>query len=79
MSVTRQPELMPLYATMSTLGSLAGCFVMYAIGWKGGDALLKRRFSGARTQRALALFNRFGMLAVLVPASCRRRRRSTIP
>jgi membrane protein YqaA with SNARE-associated domain len=67
-SVTRQPELMPLYAAMSTLGSLAGCFIMYGIGRKGGDALLKRRFSGPRTARALALFNRYGMLAVLVPA-----------
>ena len=68
LSVTRHPELMPLYAAMSTLGSLAGCFVMYAIGRKGGDALMRKRFSGPRTARALALFNRFGMLAVLVPA-----------
>ena len=30
LSVTRHPEWMPLYASMSTLGSLAGCFVMYA-------------------------------------------------
>jgi membrane protein YqaA with SNARE-associated domain len=68
LSVARHPHLMPLYAAMSTLGSLAGCFVMYAIGRKGEDALIKRRFSGPRSQRALALFNRFGMLAVLVPA-----------
>ena len=68
LSVTRHPELMPLYATMSTLGSLAGCFVMYAIGRKGEEALIRKRFSGPRSQRALAVFNRFGMLAVLVPA-----------
>jgi membrane protein YqaA with SNARE-associated domain len=68
LSVTRNPHLMPLYASMSTLGSLAGCFVMYAIGRKGEDALIRKRFSGPRTERALALFNRFGMLAVLVPA-----------
>ena len=69
LSVAKRPHLMPLYATMSTLGSLAGCFVMYYIGRKGEDALIKRRFSGPRMARALALFNRFGMLAVLVPAS----------
>ena len=68
LSVTRHPELMPLYAAMSTLGSLAGCFVMYGIGRKGEEALIRKRFSGPRSQRALALFNRFGMLAVLVPA-----------
>ena len=67
-SVTKHPDRMPLYAAMSTLGSLAGCFAMYAIGRKGEDALIKKRFSGPRSQRALALFNRFGMLAVLVPA-----------
>lgn len=68
LSVTRRPELMPLYASMSTLGSLAGCFVMYGIGRKGEEALIRKRFSGPRSERALALFNRFGMLAVLVPA-----------
>jgi len=68
LSVTRRPELMPLYAAMSTLGSLAGCFVMYAIGRKGGDALLRKRFNGPRSAQAMALFNRFGMLAVMVPA-----------
>ena len=68
LSVTRRPHLMPLYATMSTLGSLAGCFAMYYIGRKGEDALIRRRFSGPRMARALELFNRFGMLAVLVPA-----------
>jgi membrane protein YqaA with SNARE-associated domain len=68
LSVTRHPELMPLYATMSTLGSLAGCFVMYAIGRKGEEALIRKRFSGPRSLRALALFKRYGMLAVLVPA-----------
>ena len=68
LSVTRHPELMPLYAAMSTLGSLAGCFVMYAIGRKGEEALIRKRFSGPRSLRALALFNRYGMLAVLVPA-----------
>ncbi len=68
LSVTRHPELMPLYATMSTLGSLAGCFVMYAVGYKGEEALIRKRFSGPRSLRALALFKRYGMLAVLVPA-----------
>jgi membrane protein YqaA with SNARE-associated domain len=67
-SVVQKPHLMPLYASMSTLGSVAGCFIMYAIGRKGGEALMKRRFSGPRTARALALFNRFGMLAIVVPA-----------
>ena len=51
LSVTRHPEWMPLYASMSTLGSLAGCFVMYGIGRKGEEALIRKRFSGPRSQR----------------------------
>jgi membrane protein YqaA with SNARE-associated domain len=68
LSVTRAPHLMPLYALMSTLGSLAGCAVMYHLGRKGGDALLRRRFKGRHTERAIALFDRYGVLAIMVPA-----------
>ena len=59
---------MPLYVAMSTLGSIAGCVVMYYVGRKGGEALLRRRFHGRHTARALALFERYGVLAVTVPA-----------
>ncbi len=68
LSVTKTPHLMPLYATMATLGSIAGCLVMYGIGRKGGDALLRRRFKGPHTDRAVRLFQRYGVLAVIVPA-----------
>ena len=68
LSVTRAPHLMPLYAAMSTLGSIAGCVVMYYVGRKGGEALMRRRFREGRGARALALFDRYGVLAVTVPA-----------
>jgi membrane protein YqaA with SNARE-associated domain len=67
-SVAERPHLMPLYATMATLGSIAGCTVMYFIGRKGGDALFRRRFSGPHSERAMRLFARYGVLAVIVPA-----------
>ena len=67
-SVARAPHLMPLYAAMATLGSIAGCTVMYDIGRKGGEALLRRRFNGPHSERAIRLFARYGMLAVIVPA-----------
>jgi membrane protein YqaA with SNARE-associated domain len=68
LSVTRAPHLMPLYAAMSTLGSIAGCLVMYYISRKGGEALLQKRFKGRHTARAMALFDRHGILAVMIPA-----------
>ena len=66
--VTQRPELMPLYASMATLGSVAGCTVMYLIGRRGGHALLRKQFKDSHITRGLALFQRWGVLSVLVPA-----------
>ena len=66
--VTQHPERMPLYAAMATLGSVAGCTVMYLIGRRGGHALLRKQFKDSHVTRGLALFQRWGVLAVLVPA-----------
>jgi membrane protein YqaA with SNARE-associated domain len=66
--VTKHPQLMPFYASMAVLGSIVGCIVMYYVGVKGGDALLRKRFSGSTIERNMALFQRFGVLAVLIPS-----------
>jgi membrane protein YqaA with SNARE-associated domain len=64
----KSPALMPYYAGMTTLGSLVGCFVLYGFARRGGDVFLRKRFSGARVERGLALYQRFGLLAVVVPS-----------
>ena len=51
--VIRHKERMAYYALMATLGSITGCFVLYYLGRKGGDALLRKRFQGPRAERAL--------------------------
>lgn len=66
--VTRRPHLMPYYASMAVLGSIVGCLVMYYVGLKGGQALLRKRFSAASIDRNLARFQRYGVLVVLVPS-----------
>ena len=68
MLVIEHKTRMPYYALMATLGSVAGCLVLYGIGRKGGEALVKRRFGGHRMERALALSKRYGVLAIAVPA-----------
>jgi membrane protein YqaA with SNARE-associated domain len=65
---TKYPERMPYYAGMTTAGSLAGCFVLYAVARKGGEVFLRKRFSAARVDRGMALYQRFGLLAVVVPS-----------
>ena len=66
--VVQHKERMLYYALMATLGSLAGCLVLYFIGRKGGAALARRRFGGRRMERALTLYQRYGALAIAIPA-----------
>jgi membrane protein YqaA with SNARE-associated domain len=65
---TKYPARMPYYAGMTTAGSLVGCYLLYAVAWRGGEAFLRRRFSSARVNRGLALYQRHGLLAVIVPS-----------
>ncbi|MBI2187492.1 MAG: VTT domain-containing protein [Acidobacteria bacterium] len=66
--VTQHKAWMPYYALMATLGSIAGCYVIYYLAEKGGEAFLRRRVHAGHTERALALYRRHGALALMVPA-----------
>ena len=66
--VRNDTESMPYYALMATLGSIAGCLVLYLLGRRGGDSLIRRRFGGPRLTRAMELSQRYGILAVAIPA-----------
>jgi membrane protein YqaA with SNARE-associated domain len=67
-SVTAHKERLVYYALLSTLGSIAGCFALYSVGRKGGEAFLRRRLSERHVDRALAVFQKYGLLAVVVPS-----------
>jgi len=66
--VTQNKAWMPYYAAMATLGSMAGCSVIYYLAEKGGEAFLKKRLRAGHTERVLALYRRHGLLALMVPA-----------
>src|SRR5262245_55120087 len=66
--VTRHPAAMLWYVAATVAGSLAGCLVMHAIGRKGGEALVRKRFGGDRVERARRSLQRHGVTAVLVPS-----------
>ena len=66
--VTRHKEFVAWYVLAAIAGSMAGCLVMHAIGKKGGEALVRRRFTGDKTERAIAALQRHGVMAVLVPS-----------
>jgi membrane protein YqaA with SNARE-associated domain len=64
----RHEARMPYYALVTTLGSITGCYALYTVGRKGGEAFLRRRFKPAHVDRAMAIFRRYGMLAIIVPS-----------
>jgi membrane protein YqaA with SNARE-associated domain len=66
--VTQHPFRMLLYASMATLGSVAGCFAIYFIARKGGEAFVRKRFHERHVDRSLELFQRYGIWVLIVPA-----------
>ena len=66
--VTQNKALMLYYAAMATLGSVVGCYVIYYLAGKGGEAFLRKRTRAGALERTLALYRRHGLLALMVPA-----------
>jgi membrane protein YqaA with SNARE-associated domain len=64
----RSPGDWPYFAAMTTAGSVAGSYVLYLVGRKGGEAMLRRRFHERHVDRGLAWFRRFGAGVLVVPA-----------
>jgi membrane protein YqaA with SNARE-associated domain len=65
---TKYPARMPYYAGMTTIGSLVGCFLLYGVARRGGEAFMRKRLKGRYVDRALKLYQKYGLLAVVVPA-----------
>ena len=55
----------PLFAAT---GSVIGCNILYSIMRRGGQAVLRKRFSTEGIQRVETAYARFGFLAIAVPA-----------
>jgi membrane protein YqaA with SNARE-associated domain len=66
--VTRDKAWMPYYAAMATLGSVVGCYAIYYLAEKGGAAFLRKRLRQGHVDRALALYQKHGLMALMVPA-----------
>lgn len=66
--VAEHPHRMIFYATMATLGSVAGCLALYFVARKGGQRFLKKRAKGGTVEWATNLMQKYGAMALLVPA-----------
>jgi len=43
-------------ATMTVIGSVIGCCLLYAVGRRGGEAMLHRRFAAEKVQKVRSAF-----------------------
>lgn len=66
--VIEHPERWLWYGSMATIGSIAGCYVLYDIARRGGEAFLRKRLSERHVTRGMQLFARYGTLALIVPS-----------
>lgn len=66
--VIEHKSWMPLYAGMATLGSVAGCYLLYYLAEKGGEAFLRKRLKAGHIDQALSWYRRYGVLTLIVPA-----------
>ena len=64
----RNPQRVWEYAALTTVGSVIGCLLLYTVGRKGGEALLTKRFAEHRVLQIKGWYQRYGMLAVIVPS-----------
>ena len=63
-----EPGSMVKFALLTTLGSIIGCSLLYAVGRKGGHAFLRRSFADERLAKVQNWYQRHGILAIIVPS-----------
>jgi membrane protein DedA with SNARE-associated domain len=54
------------FVSMTIIGSVIGCMLLYSLGRKGGSPILRRKFSQRNVERAERLFKRYGILTVII-------------
>ena len=64
----RNPEAMLLYASVATVGSVAGCLILYYAARRGGHVAAERKVGKQRMSRIRNWFEKYEFLTVLVPA-----------
>src|SRR5688500_877378 len=62
------PGSMLKLAAFTTTGSVIGCCLLYTVGRKGGETFLRKRFSDERMLRIQAWYQKYGVLAIIIPS-----------
>jgi membrane protein YqaA with SNARE-associated domain len=57
-----------LYILLASIGSAVGSLVPYAIGYKGGEALIAKRIGRPKFERVHGRVERYGIWALIIPS-----------
>ena len=64
----KYPSAVFYFPLFAAIGSVIGCLLLYTIMQRGGQALLRRRFSRENIERVERAYARYGFLAIAIPA-----------
>ena len=64
----KDPSAVFYFPLFAAGGSVLGCWLLYSIMRRGGQALLRKRFKPESIQRVERAYARFGFLAIAIPA-----------
>jgi membrane protein YqaA with SNARE-associated domain len=66
--VYQNPHKLFLYVLMGSAGETLGSMLIYVIGYKGGEELLRKRISPARFEKIHATFDKHPFWSLMLPA-----------
>jgi membrane protein YqaA with SNARE-associated domain len=66
--VVKDPKWWWYYGGLVTAGSVLGCWVLYELARRGGEAVLKKGFSQKTIDKSFVWFKKFGLLAIVLPS-----------
>lgn len=64
----QSPDQMLFFCSMTTIGSIMGCMMLYLAGRKGGAVLARKKLAPRQLERIGGWYRRYGILAVIVPS-----------
>jgi membrane protein DedA with SNARE-associated domain len=67
LSIDKPLDRVAYYVLMTAAGSVIGSLALYYAGRKGGNPVLRRRFSAESVDKVESLFRRYGPAAVIIP------------
>lgn len=64
----KYPSAAFYFPLLAAIGSVLGCWLLYSIMRRGGQAVLRKRFKLESIERVERAYARFGVLAIAIPA-----------